>query len=56
MWVSDDAGYHFEVATPIDPFDGGEISTRDGPGSVQLLFALSFKKAISNRVTAIVGE
>ena len=39
MWpvvvkVLDEAGCLFEVAPPIDPFDGVEVSTRDGVDSV----------------------
>lgn len=35
VWVYDDAGCLLEAATPVDPFDGVEVSTYDGQGSVR---------------------
>lgn len=37
VWVSDHVGSLFEAATLVDPFDGGEVSTRDGLDSVHFL-------------------
>lgn len=33
LWVSNDASCLFDAGTPVDAFDGGEVSTSDGPGS-----------------------
>ena len=33
MWVFDANNCLLEAAPPVDPFDGGEVSTRDGLGS-----------------------
>lgn len=34
LGVSDDAGCFFEATTPVDSFNGGDVSTHDGLGSV----------------------
>lgn len=34
VWVVDDVGYLFEAKPPLDSFDGEEVSTCDGLGSI----------------------
>lgn len=53
-WILDDVGCLCEVATPVDPLDGGgEASTCDGLGSVhrQCVLLLPSQCSNANKIT-----